>query len=389
MKKSYNESGVTYAIRVYNQSEGFNLPDGWEDHTPGGDHQDSCAFCKGHNIGHYIVPTMDNADNCAPLPISVCYTCYDEITNDATSNWFHSQDFLSCGGTASWSSIVNDYIIPFVESGIYPEHDESDDSFESCDFCGNQCAHVYSHFRSFANIEDATSFNHILPVKKNVNLIEPPVKSCIRCESAIDLLTKRLPTGTTYYEIVMANCYNCNCSYPLKVEEYEARQEIAMKVPLNEYVCPLCAGEQWAGKQRWVTVECLNCKTERVYDRLEKNWFRGGYSCTCLPKQKDSNVPIQTLTFLYPIKGKDYHLSINIMDIECGGVKKHIFTVVDNDIKDDHPNVLPIGSTYEKCSQSAAGSCGCIPHGNQKDVDLYLTNLHVQIFEYLLNHDSS
>lgn len=388
MKQSYNESGIQYAIRQYNQSEGFNLPSDWEDHIIGGDMEGTCVFCKNHNAQQIILPTVASMHNSAPMPIPICYTCYDEVTKDATPAWFNSQDYLSAGGVGSWSGIVSDFILPFVESGIYPDKNDNDKSFELCDFCGNECAHVYGHFSSFANIDDATHFNHLIPVKKNVNLIEPAVVACIRCESAIQYLTNRVRTTASYQEIVMANCAVCNCSHPLKIEEYEARQEIAMKVPLNSYVCPLCAGEYWENQQRWVTVKCDTCKNEQIFDRLEKRWYRGDYQCSCLP-QKKKDVPLQTFTFIYDVKGKHRHIAINIVEIECGGVKKLLFTVIDNDVQGDHKNVLPLGSTYEKCTQTVEGNCGCLAVSRKQDTDLYILDLHLQIFSYLLKHDSS
>lgn len=379
---------VKNAIGSYNQSEGFNLPSDWEDHIVGGDMAETCVFCKSHNAPQFILPTMAAMNNIAPMPIPVCYSCYDAITSDATPTWWNSQDYLSAGGVGSWSGIVNDYIVPFVESGIFPDKNDNDKSFELCDFCGNECAHVYGHFSSFANIDDATHFNHLIPVKKNINLIEPPVVACIRCESAIEYLSKRVPTSFSYQEIVMANCAVCNCSHPLRIEEYEARQEVAMKVPLNSYVCPLCAGEFWEGHQRWVTIKCDKCKNEQIFDRLEKRWYRGDYQCSCLP-QKNKSVPLQTLTFIYDVKGKSRHIGINIVEIECDGVKKKLFTVIDNDVTGDHKNVLPLGSTYDKCSHSSSGTCGCLASSKQEDTNAYILNLHIQIFNYLAENDSS
>ncbi len=379
---------VQYAIGVYNQSEGFNLPSDWEDHIVGGDMEGTCVFCKNHDAQQFIVPTIDMMHNSAPMPIPICYSCYDEVQRNATPAWFNSQDYLSAGGVGSWSGIVNDFIVPFVESGIYPDKMENDKSFQLCDFCGNECAHIYGHFSSFANIDDATHFNHMVPVKKNVNLIEPPIIACIRCESAIEYLAKRVPSTSSYQEIVMANCATCNCSYPLKVEEYEARQEYAMKVPLNSYVCPMCAGEMWENSQRWVVVRCNDCNRENFFDRFDKRWYQGQYKCSCLPK-KNKEVPLQTLTFIYDVMGSKRHIAINIVEIECGGIKKQLFTVVDNDVKGEHKNVLPLGTSYDKCAKASNADCGCLASSSQEDINLYILNLHVQIFNYLSKNDSS
>lgn len=387
-----NNSLVEKAIREYVISDGWTLPYDWEDHVVGGQLEDACVFCKSDKrIEHYIMPTLDKFQIGCSIPIPVCPTCWNKATDTASPSWWQNQDVLSAGGAQGWYSVIQDEIVPYILHSKFPDDFEEADlegTFELCNFCGNECGHIYSHF-AFSKVDEVLhSHKYYRPVRKNVGMIEPPVTACIRCNHAVEYLTHRLAKDVrSNQDIVMANCFKCDSAYAIEVAELEARQETAMSAPLNQYLCPKCAGEFWEGLSRWTFVPCHDCRTENSYDRMHNFFYEENYTCKCKKNSKSKKDNVETVTFLVEnSKGKEFHIALLIVEEECGGIKKKIITVTDTDASD--AGVIDgIGTYYANCTRTAEGSCGC--YNPNTDWKQFVTKLIIELLEKLETYDST